>query len=146
MIRVCVEAERGSRRKFSFDHNLRRTGVRETLLPYPYPYGFILGTVADDGEGLDCYILTDERLNAGSVVECEPAGILDMTENDEKDCKILAVLPGNPAVVGPGVNQELREFITGIFRKFPDVQVTVGSVRSREEAIDRIERETAREG
>lgn len=32
------------------------------LRPYPYPYGFIIGTKGDDEEAVDAFIITDKRL------------------------------------------------------------------------------------
>jgi len=135
-MRVFIECERGSRikRNYGLDLELKRQG--ETLLPYPYPYGFVLGTRADDGDGVDCYILTKEPLPHGGIVEAEPAALLPMTEDDEEDGKILAVLPGRSLDEFPGAGEELRTFILGIFRKFPDVRVTVGNILPREAAME----------
>ena len=61
-------------------------------LTYPYPYGYILDTRAPDGDELDCYIITNKKLQALSVVECEPIGMTEWFEDGEEDHKILMVL------------------------------------------------------
>jgi len=98
MIEVFVDVEAGSRDKKLYDeqtHQYRET--RRVMLPYPFPYGFVLGTRCDDGEGVDCYILTSDRLEAGTVVNCRPVGLLEQTEGQEIDHKVLATLPGQSA-------------------------------------------------
>ncbi|GAB1484303.1 hypothetical protein MASR2M78_31210 [Treponema sp.] len=39
---IVIEAERGTNKKYILDKDLVRIGFRETLITYPYPYGFIL--------------------------------------------------------------------------------------------------------
>src|SRR6266571_9394132 len=95
MIRVCVEVDAGSRDKHVYnEQTLELRGTRRTSRPYPYPYGFIVGTSAADGDGVDCYVITRERIRAGSIVECEPIGLLEQDEDGEVDHKILAAMPG----------------------------------------------------
>ncbi len=135
-MKVFIECERGSRIKRTYGLDLKLERQSETLLPYPYPYGFVLGTRADDGDGVDCYVLTEEPLRHGGIVEAEPAALLPMTEDGEEDGKVLAVLPGRSLEEFPDAGLVLRDFILGIFRKFPEVRVTVGDIRSREAALE----------
>jgi len=135
-VKVFIECERGSRTKRTYGLDLELKRQSETLLPYPYPYGFVLGTRADDGDGVDCYVLTEEPLEHGRIVEVEPAGLLPMTEDEEEDGKILAVPPGRALDEFPEAGRILRDFILGIFRKFPEVRVAVGDIRPREAALE----------
>jgi inorganic pyrophosphatase len=135
-VKVFIECERGSRIKRNYGIDLKLKRRSETLLPYPYPYGFIPGTRADDGDGVDCYVLTEEPLEHGRIVEAEPAALLPMTEDGEEDGKILAVPPGRSLDEFPEAGRILRDFILGIFRKFPEVRVTVGDLRSRDSALE----------
>ena len=57
-------------------------------------------------------------------------------ENGEIDHKILAVLPGQDVTLGPELLEELQEFIYAIFAKYPDVEVRVGPILSRDAALD----------
>lgn len=133
-MKVFIECKRGSRTRRSYGLDLELKQQGETLLPYPSPYGFVLGTRADDCDGVDCCVLTKEPLPHVGVVEAEPAGFLSLTEDDEEDGKIPAVLPGHSILECPDAGEELRDFILGIFRKFPEVRGSVGEVLPRETA------------
>jgi inorganic pyrophosphatase len=78
MVTVFVEAEAGSRDKGLYDEaTLVRKGTRRALVPYPYPYGFVLGTPGgDDGECLDCFVITHRRLFAGGNTGYSPSASL----------------------------------------------------------------------
>ena len=139
MIKVCIEVEAGSCERHRYnEQTLEYKGTRRSSRPYPYPYGFILGTRAADGDNVDCYLITNERLPAGTLVECEPIGLLEQDEDGEIDHKVLAGLPGQEVEVGPGLLQELRDFIYAVFAPFPDVDVRVGRLLPREAALQHI--------
>ena len=105
----------------------------------PYPYGFILGTRAADGDNVDCYLITTEPLQSGRIVECEPIGLLEQDEDGEVDHKVLAAMPGQAVEVGQALLQELRDFIYAVFAQFPDVDVRVGRLLPREVALRHIQ-------
>jgi len=137
MIEVFVEVEAGSRDKKLYDEQtLQYKETRRVMLPYPFAYGFVLGTRCDDGECVDCYILTADRLEAGTVVDCQPVGLLEQTEEEEIDHKVLATLPGQSADLDQELHEKLRSFIQGVFRAFPDTKVQVGRILPRERALE----------
>ena len=70
---------------------------------------------------------------------CEPIGLLEQDEDGEVDHKVLAALPGQEVEVGPGLQQELRDFIVAGFAQFPEVGVQVGRILSREAALQHIQ-------
>jgi inorganic pyrophosphatase len=136
MITVFIEVAAGSNEKHAYDEQtLEERGSSHTLRPYPYPYGFVPGTVTDDGEALDCYLLTRRHLAPGTQVECEPAGLLEFFEEDEEDHKLLALLPGEQVEIDAALRDELAEFIYAIFRKYPGMRVRVGEIRGQAEAL-----------
>lgn len=143
MIKVCIQVAAGSREKNLYDEKTLafKKAVRVSR-PYPYPYGFILGTSAQDGDSLDCYIITGERLQAGAVVACEPAGLLEQHEGEEIDHKILAALPGQEVLLSQSLLQELQDFIYAVFAEFPQERVRVGPMRPREAALRHIQAHT----
>lgn len=142
MINVFIEAEKGSPEKGVYDEKtFEYKGTKRALRSFPYPYGFIPGTLTDDGEALDSYIITEQHLSAASLVECEPVGVLEFFEGDESDQKIISVLPGEKRgeVLTEELHKELAEFIYAIFKKFPEITIEVGEFLSREAAIKSIE-------
>jgi inorganic pyrophosphatase len=141
MIKVFVQSEAGSRENSAYNEKtLEFKRIRLVSHPYPYPYGFILNTTADDGDNLDCYIITSDPLKTGTIVECEPIGLLEQHEGDEIDHKILARLPGQDVETGPELLQQLQSFIQAIFAAHPEIHVTVGPMLSRNAALDFIEK------
>ena len=139
MIKVCIEAAAGSRQKHRFDIDTRaHQGMRQVSQPYPYPYGFILDTKTTDGDGVDCYVITHERLAPGVVVECEPVGMLEQIENGEIDHKVLAAMPGDTVHLTQEIEQELRSFIGELFADNPEMHVRVERILPREEAAKHV--------
>ena len=88
---------------------------------------------------MDCYVITHAPLEAGSIFECEPVGLLEQHEGDEIDHKILATLPGEVIELNQDVVEKLRNFIYDAFAKFPDGYITVGDLVPREKALEHIQ-------
>ena len=140
MIQVLIQVVAGScDRKLYNESTLEYLETQHGSQPYPYPYGFIVGTSAADGACVDCYLITSDKLQSGTIVECEPVGLLLQDENGEIDHKILAVLPGQDAALGQELLQELQEFIYAIFAKYPAMEIRVGPILPREAALNHLQ-------
>ena len=141
MIRVLIQVAAGSCDKNFYDEStLEYLETRRVSRPYPYPYGFIIGTSAADGDCVDCYLITSDELTAGSIVECEPVGLLLQDEDGEIDHKVLGTIPGQNVVVGQELLQELQEFIYTLFAEYPDMQVRVGPILSKKAALHHLQK------
>ena len=139
MIQVLIEVEAGSCDKARYhEKTLAYQRTRRTSRPYPYPYGFIIGTSAADGDGVDCYIITHDRLKSSTIVECEPIGLLEQDEGGEVDHKVLAAIPGQGVELSQGLLEELRDFIYAVFAQYPEARVSVGRILPREAALHHI--------
>lgn len=93
-INVVVEIPKDSSIKYELDH---QTGVLfvdrklYTSMVYPFNYGFLPGTLEEDGDPVDVLLLGEESLFPLSVVRATPLGVL-LTEDEEgKDSKIIAI-------------------------------------------------------
>jgi inorganic pyrophosphatase len=140
MIKVFIQVEAGSCDKNLYNEKtLEYKETRRVSRPYPYPYGFILETSSEDGGNLDCYLITNEELKSGTIVECEPIGLLEQHEDEEADHKILATMPGQDVVISQELLQELQNFIYAMFARFPDIHVCVGPILPREAALRHIQ-------
>ena len=62
-----------------------------TSMHYPCNYGYVPGTLSEDGDPVDVLVPAPFRLIAGSVIACRPVGVLNMTDESGRDTKILAV-------------------------------------------------------
>jgi inorganic pyrophosphatase len=141
MIKVLVQVEAGSREKHLYNEKtLEYKEARRVSRPYPYAYGFIVGTQAEDGDALDCYLITKDKVKCGSIVECEPIGLLQQVEDGEIDDKVLAAIPGQHVELDEALLNELQDFIYDIFSQFPGIHVKVGEILPREAALQRIEK------
>ena len=126
---VFVESEAGSDVRRVFDETtLELRSERRVSAVYPFPYGFILGTITDDGSAVDCFVLTAAPIRSGTIVRADPVGLLEQFENVEIDHKVLAVPAGESWSVDTGLQGTLRAFISDLFRPYADVRVEVGRI------------------
>ena len=121
IVDALVEIPKGSRNKFELDPSsgrLRLDRVLYSPLHYPADYGFIPGTLAEDGDHLDVLIVTYDPTFPGCLVPVRPVGVLDMRDEKGRDEKILAVPDGDPrfreiadlAHLAPHFLAEIRHF------------------------------------
>ena len=122
-IEVTVEIPSGSRNKYEYDHQRHRYVLDRVLFSsvhYPCDYGFLEGSLADDGDPLDVLVLISEPTFPGCVVRARPVGVLDMTDDKGHDYKILAVAHDDPRYeeaaaledVSPHLLREIENFFS----------------------------------
>lgn len=102
---------------------------------YPFPYGFFLNTTSGDGDNLDCFVITDRNIRQGEIVTVEPIGVMEVTENDKTDHKVIAQLAGEDAIVNDELKDHLTRFIYDVFSDRPNKHMLVGNFLGRTEAI-----------
>jgi inorganic pyrophosphatase len=131
-MRVFIENEAGSRQKHIWDERtLERLRSVEISAPYPFPYGFVPGTVSDDGAAVDCFVLTKAPLAAGAMVDCEPVALLEQIEDGAIDHKVLAVPRGEEPLLDPAAVARVRAFIAAVFAHVPGKRMQLGRLRDR---------------
>ena len=82
---AVIEATQYTRTKLKFDPELGAFLLEKVLPPgmsYPYDFGFIPSTCADDGDPLDILVLNDEPTPVGCVVPCKLVGVLLAEQSD----------------------------------------------------------------
>jgi len=127
LINVFIQNEAGSSRKNYHDEKTREFKFMKLVFrPYPYPYGFIVGTTASDGCNLDCYVITERPLQTGQAVECEPIGLMEQNEDGVEDHNVLARLAGEPAGMTAKTQATLIDFVQNVFRHIEGKQVRAG--------------------
>ena len=95
-----VEMVAGSDVKHVYDEKEKRLKVhRKTAMPLPEPfnYGFIKGTMSEDGDPLDVFIMSDSKVELGATVRLKPIGMFYVKDEMGVDNKIIAVPEGDSA-------------------------------------------------
>jgi len=99
VVRVIVEVPKGSRNKYEYDRRSGRIKLDRVLFSavhYPADYGYVEGTLAEDGDEVDILVLIDEPTFPGCLIEAKPIGMLRMMDEKGIDNKILAVPVNDP--------------------------------------------------
>jgi inorganic pyrophosphatase len=93
---AVVETPRGS--TCDFDPKLKVFSLAKPLMAgptYPYDWGFIPSTKAEDGDPLDVLIIHDAQTYPGVVLKCRPVGILEVEQTSrgkkERNDRVFAV-------------------------------------------------------
>src|SRR5437667_9261436 len=87
MLRVVVETPKGSRNKFAFDPDQHLFQLKKVLLTgmaFPYDFGFVPSTKAEDGDPIDVLVLMDEPAFPGCLLRCRPIGIIEGEQHEKK--------------------------------------------------------------
>ncbi len=96
---AVIEIPAGARNKYEFDPDrgvFRLDRVLYSSVHYPTDYGFIPGTLAEDGDHLDILVIVEEPTFPGCHVPVRPIGVLNMFDANGKDQKILGVAAVDP--------------------------------------------------
>src|SRR5258708_39480038 len=81
LIHAVIETPRGSRCKLEFDTKLHAFTLAKPLLvglTYPYDWGFVPSTKAEDGDPLDVLVIHDAATYPGLVLCCKPIVVLEV--------------------------------------------------------------------
>jgi len=93
-INVLIEIPQGSSVKYELDKDsgvLMVDRLLYTSMTYPFNYGFIPNTNAEDGDPVDVVLISSLPVAPGTIVAARPIGLLEMEDEAGPDNKILAV-------------------------------------------------------
>ena len=91
---VFVEIPGGSRNKYEWDEELGAVALDRRLftsMSYPADYGFIQGTLAEDGDPLDALVLVGEPTFPGCRIRVRAVGVFHMSDEKGPDEKVICV-------------------------------------------------------
>jgi inorganic pyrophosphatase len=97
-LNVVIDTPKGSRNKYAYDFDLDAY-LLKTVMPngmvWPFDFGSIPATVADDGDPLDALILMDEPAFCGCLVESRLLGVIEAEQTEdaktERNDRLIAV-------------------------------------------------------
>ncbi len=103
LVNLVVEIPAGSRNKYEYCSEAGLMALDRVLhssVRYPFDYGFVPNTLAEDGAPLDALVIMQEPTFAGCLIKARPIGVLDMHDSGAYDGKLLCVPVADPRQKG----------------------------------------------
>ncbi|UCG39699.1 MAG: inorganic diphosphatase [bacterium] len=146
---VLVEIPKGSRNKYEYDKKLgiiRFDRMLFSAVHYPSDYGFIVDTLARDGDALDALVLVWEPTFSGCIIEARPVGVFKMADEKGPDEKILCVPIADPLwnhiyeldQVPPHLLKEIEHFFS-VYKDLEEKKTGIEGWGGLDEAVAFIE-------
>src|SRR5690242_13721214 len=107
LINIIIDTPKGSRNKYKYDETSQCFGLSRILpagASFPFDFGSIPGTLAEDGDPLDVLLISEAASFPGCLITGKLIGTIcgDQTEKNEtiRNDRLLAVpvTAANPAV------------------------------------------------
>lgn len=152
-INVFVEIPQGSDIKYELDKDSGVVFVDRflyTAFSYPFNYGFMPGTMGEDGDPLDILVLSSKSVATGTVIPSVPIAMLEMEDEEGIDTKIIAV---PTAKVDPlygtwdsasDIPQAIKDKIKHFFEHYKELEpgkwVKIKDWKSKEDAHEAIKK------
>jgi inorganic pyrophosphatase len=122
---------------------------------FPYDFGYIPATKADDGDPLDVLVLTDEPLFPGCLVECNLIGVIEAEQEEEgeknRNDRLIAVAKHSLLYSKINTLDELNEVVLKQIKDFfvnyqrvRDVKVTILGQHGPERALENLRQASLR--
>ncbi len=129
-INTICEIPKNSMLKIEYDRSTKLfvlDRVEPGIFAKPVNYGFIPGTLDEDGDALDTLILTDEPLPTGVVVRARVVAVLNFEDGGENDHKIVCVPEddrhwGNAITSLATLSDQWRQQIEHHFNHYKDLK------------------------
>lgn len=85
-VNAIIDTPKGSRNKFKFDKKIRMFKLGGPLplgAVFPFDFGYIPSTKAEDGDALDILILMDEPAFVGCLVPAKLIGVIEAEQTED---------------------------------------------------------------
>jgi inorganic pyrophosphatase len=148
VVEVFVEVPKGSRNKYEVDRTTGRIYLDRVLFTsthYPADYGFVMDTLAEDGDNLDALVLMEDPTFSGCVIRARPVAMLEMWDEKGRDQKILCVPTNAPqwdwARDLDDIPENLRREIAHFFSVYKELEgkpSEVGDWSGKRQAVETI--------
>lgn len=138
-VQVIIETPRGRRNKLKFDPASRHFKLSKVLpegMVFPYDFGFVPSTKAEDGDPLDVLVLTDEALFPACLVDCRLIGVIKAEQEEEgevtRNDRVIAVAEGSLLYgetrslqdLSPTILKQIEDFF-GNYQRARNIRFTV---------------------
>jgi len=128
-LEAIIEIPKGSKNKYEVDHETNMVWLDRTLftpMGYPMDYGYLEGTLGEDGDPLDVLLYVEVPTFPGCHVKVRPVACFVMTDESGRDAKILCVPASDPryehlADLGD-LPTHLKNEVTHFFSHYKDLE------------------------
>lgn len=101
VVHTVIETAKNSPHKYALAGEYGIIQLKEVLpdgMHWPYDYGFIPGTLADDGDPVDMLVITQNGLFAGCLLAVRVVGAIRESKNGTRNDRLIGVpLPSDGA-------------------------------------------------
>ena len=159
-LRVVIETPKGSRNKFKYDPELgsyRLNSVLPEGMVFPYDFGFVPCTQAEDGDPVDVLLLMDIPAFPGIVVESRIVGVIEAEQSEDgkktRNDRVVAVAKDSrvhsdikkPSDLNGNMMTEVERFFTN-YNKERGKKFKVLGVRDADIARKLIKKSSSKKG
>jgi inorganic pyrophosphatase len=149
VVDIVIETPQGCRNKFSYKEKqgqFRLTKVLPQGMVFPYDFGFVPGTHAEDGDPLDVLVLMEEPAFPGCVVESALIGVIEAEEEKDgekyRNDRVLAVATSSELYaevrdisdLNDSVVHQIEKFFVN-YQRVAGVGYEVLGIKGREAAV-----------
>ena len=96
ILTAVVEIPMNSTFKYEIDKSTGQLCLDRPLnQPIPYNYGFIPGTLSEDSDPIDVFVLTDTPIHPLTKVSVQLIGVIKGEDGGKRDDKLIATIVGD---------------------------------------------------
>src|SRR5436853_3624895 len=147
VVQVVIQTVKRSRNKFSYDEKLKVFRLKKVLpegMSFPYDFGFVPSTLAEDGDPLDVLVLMDEPGRTGCLIECKILGAIcgEQTRDGKKlrnDRLVGVAIPNHThsdlkdiSDLNPALLREIDKFFANYHQQYGARFKVIGHCRPKE--------------
>ena len=151
--KAIIETPKGRRNKFKYEPDSGLFSL-SNLLPqgfsFPFDFGFIPSTLAEDGDALDVIVLMDEPAHVGCLLQVRLVGVVEIVQTEKgkqsKNDRVIAVAVRSfdfsevrsISDLQQSLVEQVKEFL-GLYNKNSDKQDEVKGVAGPERAMELVD-------
>ena len=124
-VNSIVEIRQNSRYKYEMDLD---SGIlildRVIKLPYPASYGYIVGSLEEDGDALDLFVCSKEPIVQGALITVNIVGAFVCKDDGVYDRKVISYLPDehSSSQIEYIDYMKIKEFLTNYKENFEVIE------------------------
>lgn len=159
LLNVIIETPKGSRNKYTYQPESGTYELSKVLpvgTSFPFDFGFIPNTLAEDGDPLDALVLVETDCYPGVLIECRVIGVLkavqtEKKKNPERNDRIITVAAESIDHSGlkhiKNMNKNLVNELSHFFKYYNamrDKEFMIEGIKGPKEAIEIIKRQQSK--